>query len=654
MAQPNYTPIQLYRTATASAAPLAGNLTDGELAINTADGKLFYKDSGGTVRTIADVNATAGYFFGTSAAGASIRLYEDTDNGTNYVALKAADSIASNVTWTLPATDGTSGQVLSTNGSGTLSWATTASPSAAGGNTQIQYNNSGAFGASSSFTWDNANTVMAVQGFIRVGVVSPGSGYTLTSSASQTVFISPTGNNSTGTGTYANPWATISHAVAQLARFVPKGGNNIQLTLKNGTYTLSTTEYVNGFQGGGNLTITAETAGSVTINMNGYRIQFERINAEVRISGITFNQPSSPGMFQLFNANFVRFESNCKINNLTTSGSPGNFNEFLGVYNSSYCYLQCNVDITNTSSYGACVNVGNNSYFYHTGTFNKIGAKHPNQAICISDSSFGVFQGTINNFTTGVHMGRSHYDAELAGYGLANSMSTTNCTYGVYLSNNGTFKNYSTASTSGTTYPQWYEDGWFSGTYATSGYHLIGYNTSVSSSYRLQVNSQIYATSSTIATSDGRYKTNVADISGALDLVRALRPVQFDWIPHHIHNFDTENTTVGFIAQDLLRVMADKPYLNSIVKRNTIPLEAEEHEVRVIEPAQPEVRDERGNLVSLAKPAVYEKTVTKPAVVEEFFGIAEGNLIAILTKAIQEQQAIIDDLKARVVALEAK
>ena len=53
MAQPNYTPIQLYRTATASAVPLAGNLTDGELAINTADGKLFYKDSGGTVQLIA-------------------------------------------------------------------------------------------------------------------------------------------------------------------------------------------------------------------------------------------------------------------------------------------------------------------------------------------------------------------------------------------------------------------------------------------------------------------------------------------------------------------------------------------------------------------------------------------------------------------------
>lgn len=46
------------------------------------------------------------------------------DNGTNYVALKAPDASTSSITYTLPDTDGTSGQVLQTNGSGVLSWAT--------------------------------------------------------------------------------------------------------------------------------------------------------------------------------------------------------------------------------------------------------------------------------------------------------------------------------------------------------------------------------------------------------------------------------------------------------------------------------------------------------------------------------------------------
>ncbi len=63
---------------------------------------------------------------GTSSAGAQIRLYEDTDNGTNYVGLKAADAMAASVTYTLPSADGTSGQLLQTNGTGTLSFVTSA------------------------------------------------------------------------------------------------------------------------------------------------------------------------------------------------------------------------------------------------------------------------------------------------------------------------------------------------------------------------------------------------------------------------------------------------------------------------------------------------------------------------------------------------
>jgi hypothetical protein len=75
--------------------------------------------TGGTVAGVTQLDVA-----GTSAAGANLKLYEDTDNGTNYVSLKAADSIASNVTFTLPAADGTSGQVIQTDGSGTLSFTT--------------------------------------------------------------------------------------------------------------------------------------------------------------------------------------------------------------------------------------------------------------------------------------------------------------------------------------------------------------------------------------------------------------------------------------------------------------------------------------------------------------------------------------------------
>jgi len=89
---------------------------------------------------------------GNSTAGAEIRLPEDTDNGTNYVAIKAPNALAANVTFTLPTADGTNGQYLRTDGAGNLSFATVPVTSPGGTTGQIQINNAGAFGAVASGT----------------------------------------------------------------------------------------------------------------------------------------------------------------------------------------------------------------------------------------------------------------------------------------------------------------------------------------------------------------------------------------------------------------------------------------------------------------------------------------------------------------------
>jgi len=58
-----------------------------------------------------------------TATAQTLSLFEG-GSGTNYIALKAPNSLAANTAYTLPSADGTNGQVLSTNGTGTLSWAT--------------------------------------------------------------------------------------------------------------------------------------------------------------------------------------------------------------------------------------------------------------------------------------------------------------------------------------------------------------------------------------------------------------------------------------------------------------------------------------------------------------------------------------------------
>jgi hypothetical protein len=147
---------------------------------DSTTGKLLQNSTGATLSdTGAAVFTGALDVLGNSTAGSNLKLYEDTDNGTNYVSFKAPDTIAANVTWTLPAADGTSAQVLQTNGSGVLSFATAGGGSPGGSTTQLQYNNAGAFGGISGVTTDGTRITASTT--IGVGAATPstsGSGIT--------------------------------------------------------------------------------------------------------------------------------------------------------------------------------------------------------------------------------------------------------------------------------------------------------------------------------------------------------------------------------------------------------------------------------------------------------------------------------------------
>ncbi len=97
MSQAGFTPIQLYFSTTAAATPSAGNLANGELAINITDGRLFYKDNGGVVRVLAGTGGTgvvAGsntqvQFNNNGVFGASANM---VFNGTRLTVADLADS----------------------------------------------------------------------------------------------------------------------------------------------------------------------------------------------------------------------------------------------------------------------------------------------------------------------------------------------------------------------------------------------------------------------------------------------------------------------------------------------------------------------------------------------------------------------------------
>ena len=59
-----------------------------------------------------------------ASAGGTIKINEGTNNGTNFVGLKAANALTASTTFTLPTADGSAGQFIKTDGSGNLAFST--------------------------------------------------------------------------------------------------------------------------------------------------------------------------------------------------------------------------------------------------------------------------------------------------------------------------------------------------------------------------------------------------------------------------------------------------------------------------------------------------------------------------------------------------
>jgi hypothetical protein len=108
---------------------------EGEPIYDKSGKVLYVGDNGGTdsgtgsaVASSAAYNAVLQILTAASTSSqASINLREDSDNGTDSVKIQAPASLATSYTLTLPADDGTSGQILQTDGSGVLTWANQAS-----------------------------------------------------------------------------------------------------------------------------------------------------------------------------------------------------------------------------------------------------------------------------------------------------------------------------------------------------------------------------------------------------------------------------------------------------------------------------------------------------------------------------------------------
>jgi hypothetical protein len=137
----------------------------------------------------------------------------------------------------------------------------------------------------------------------------------------------------------------------------------------------------------------------------------------------------------------------------------------------------------------------------------------------------------------------------------------------------------------------------------TSGGEFYIAGTADQGAYNLQVNGTgVWGAGAYVNGSDARLKEEVQDLAPALNVVASLRPVTFRYKTNYSKD---QSVQPGFIAQELQQAMDGQAYVDGVVH-------AGPHHLNV----------------------------------------AYQSLIPVLTKAIQEQQAIITALTARVSALE--
>jgi hypothetical protein len=176
---------------------------------------------------------------GNATAGSEIRLPEDTDNGSNYVAIKAPDTIASNLTLTLPSADGTSGQVLQTNGSGVLSFSSPSADFVLLASTDASASASVSFDGYFTSTYKNYKLIISnalvgsntVTGRIRF---KTGSTYQTASysSGGDGIYVNAGGGTSSGEGLYNTSSMVIHHDYFR-SGYDSYGGLNSEINIYN-------------------------------------------------------------------------------------------------------------------------------------------------------------------------------------------------------------------------------------------------------------------------------------------------------------------------------------------------------------------------------------------------------------------------------------
>lgn len=314
------TRVLLKKSSVASRIPTTGDLEYGEVAINYADGRLYYKDSSNNIK----------YFLESSQLSTASTLDDVTTNGNTTTNTITVGGLSIDSLYTLPTSDGTNGQVITTDGSGNLSFTSVA----AGGNSASDLTIT-----SDTFTGDNSTVnytlsqVATGDDYVVVslnGVVQDPSEYSV-SGTTLTFSTAPALNDNVELRTFSRDSANIS--LRDYAKFV---------------YTITTTESsLSGVDDNG-VSLSYEV-GYVDVYQNGIRLVGGDDYTATNGTSITFTDAVLSGDTvevlsygrAYINDPVYQFTSDTVVFSTTTQGAVDTFNS--STYDSAKYIVQAKI-----------------------------------------------------------------------------------------------------------------------------------------------------------------------------------------------------------------------------------------------------------------------------------------------------------------------
>ena len=277
----------------------------------------------------------------------------------------------------------------------------------AGNDKEIQYNNSGSFGASANFTWDYDNDIMIINDSYKYG------------NGNISIYVDYTAGDDSNDGSISSPLKTIVKAVSEAVKY--QTYSSISIRLMPGTHDLATPINITGLQTKFSIT-PSNYVSSATINYTGAGggatvFKFTDCPYDITISSITIVGKYTA----IASDNSNLFLGDLILNSFTRSG--------IYAYNKSNVYITGDITGTSTTTSARTLEFNDATINYSNGTLtmntpigyyitNKCNIVFRCDQIYTADGTVGQYGGYIDDSKVEMSNDMTFDGNGVADYGL--------------------------------------------------------------------------------------------------------------------------------------------------------------------------------------------------------------------------------------------